>query len=288
MTLASRRTFASTQRATSSLLLLTLFGCASAGAPAPASGEGSVVDVPAPPTEAAGSGEGAAPRGTRSDSPADFAAYIEQLRGARDVSASGDERALYDDALAGERAGDRARARVVYFELVSKHPTSSLIPYAYLSFGEMFAEDAARDPSKRAIARQAFLEVAKYPPPGNGALSYALLRRGEMEDDGARALDAFAKALEGSRSYADAPCSALIGRRAEERMVEAYADVGKPERAFHFFSAKGGKEAAPRMLLQLADAYAQKGDVKSACAALSPARGQPTIAERARNMCSSF
>jgi TolA-binding protein len=78
------------------------------------------------------------------------------------LATTGPDEPLYDDALRFERQGNAAQARRSYYELISKHPSSPLVPYAYFAFGEMFWREAQSDPSKLALAQQAYSEVTKY------------------------------------------------------------------------------------------------------------------------------
>jgi len=70
---------------------------------------------------------------------------------------------LYFAGLEQEIAGDSRKARVSYYELIKRRPNSQYVPYAYFAFGELFFEEAQNDPSKYALAEQAFREVLKYP-----------------------------------------------------------------------------------------------------------------------------
>lgn len=77
------------------------------------------------------------------------------------------DEALYYGALEHELAGDLRNARSRYYQLIAKQPQSKLVPAAYFAFGEMFYVEAPQDPSKWALAKQAYLEVIKYPKPAN-------------------------------------------------------------------------------------------------------------------------
>ncbi len=93
--------------------------------------------------------------------------------------------ARLDEVLHGlafdyELAGDLSNARSVYYDLIKRHPTSRLVPHAYLAFAELFAAEAAGDPSKLPLAEQAYAEVVKYPAPQNGLWAYARFRLAEL------------------------------------------------------------------------------------------------------------
>ncbi len=114
-------------------------------------------------------------------------AYDELVKSFPTSAVAGDD-ALYYDALEHEIAGDAMNARKLYFQLVSTQPSSKWIPFAYFAFGEMFLRDAKSDPSKWALAEQAYHEVLKYP--GAAVVPSALWRSGQSADaqgDAARA-----------------------------------------------------------------------------------------------------
>jgi hypothetical protein len=77
------------------------------------------------------------------------------------------DEADYYLGLERERAGDLRNARRAYYELIANTPQSRYVPLAYFAFGEMFYREGASDPSKLDLARQAYLEVMKYPAPAN-------------------------------------------------------------------------------------------------------------------------
>jgi tetratricopeptide (TPR) repeat protein len=77
------------------------------------------------------------------------------------------DEADYYLGLERERAGDVSKARRAYYELIANSPQSKYVPLAYFAFGEMFYREGASDPSKLDLARQAYVEVTKYPAPAN-------------------------------------------------------------------------------------------------------------------------
>lgn len=70
------------------------------------------------------------------------------------------DQSMYSLGLEYELVGDNLEARKVYFELISKQPSSKWVPYAYFAFGEFFVKDAKSDPSNWALAQQSY-EAAK-------------------------------------------------------------------------------------------------------------------------------
>jgi tetratricopeptide (TPR) repeat protein len=120
-----------------------------------------------------------------------------------------------------EQAGDQANARRVYFELISKMPTSRFIPRAYLAFGELFAGEAASDPSKWELAKQAYIKVLSTPPPANEVYGYAWYRLAYVlmnQGDAARARDAFQKTVDFAASFPQLPGSATLGAEGQQQL----------------------------------------------------------------------
>lgn len=75
------------------------------------------------------------------------------------------DEAWYYLGLEYELAGDMMNARKTYYELIKSAPSSKYVPYAYFAFGEMFFREAKSDPSKWDLAKQAYMEVMKFPSP---------------------------------------------------------------------------------------------------------------------------
>ena len=255
---------------------LSFLGMCACGGGAPAAGPSkpvSTVVVPESKDTDEKSDPTPAPDDRAPPTASDFASCVDTLRAAPSLASAGEDRALYDRALAAEKAGDLSTARKTYYELISKNPTSKLIPLAYLAFGEMFAKEASSDPSKWNIAQAAFQEVLKYPPPENIAYPYASLRYGDslMSSDKQNALSSYTRAAEASQQTQSLPCSNFIFEEAKKRVVEAFASVGAPDKAWSFFVAKYGDSAAKGMLRELSRAYKNQGKNKDACQAVSAA-----------------
>ena len=200
------------------------------------------------------------------------------LRSASDLGAAGEERVLYDAGLAAERGGDAPTARKTYFELIQKHPTSKLIPLAYLAFGELFSVEAESDPTKWELAKASYREVIKYPPPDNVAYFYALLRLGAADrGDPSQALSDFAKASEVTKLHPSSPCASAIADQAREGMVRAFAEAGAPDKAWAFFRAKLGEREGADAMRSLVRSYRGAGKKNEACAAAKGASNLPEL-----------
>ena len=88
---------------------------------------------------------------------------------------------LYQMGLAHELNGDAARARRAYLEVIANHPRSKLVPLAYFAFGELFFAEAADDPSKHALALQAYDPALSLATADAPIVAGALLRAGETK-----------------------------------------------------------------------------------------------------------
>jgi tetratricopeptide (TPR) repeat protein len=181
------------------------------------------------------------------------------------------------EQLAGD---DMMGARRSFFELVQKMPSSPLVPYAYLAFGDMFFADAeAGDPAKYALAAQAYAEVLKYPPPANRAYAYAQHQRGliaRRSGDGQAALSGQRSAIAALTQHRAAPLRSELLSASRRELALAYADVGEPGKAIAFFEASDA-EGAPGLVIALGREYTKRGAVREAIglyeAALVRAKG---------------
>jgi TolA-binding protein len=125
---------------------------------------------------------------------------------------------LYDLAFEHEQAGNLDSARKTYFTLIQSRPGSKYVPLAYLSFAEMFYAEGAQDPSKWAIAQQAYEKVVSYPPPDNHAYGYAWFKLAHVywrEGQGAKAKAAFQKAKSWGQSFPQDPAALSVSQAAE-------------------------------------------------------------------------
>lgn len=216
---------------------------------------------------------------------------IAQLRGnpsADDTAKPGGD-VEYHDGLAAERSGSMNDARKSYFKLVQNYPNSPLIPAGYFAFGEMFANEAKKDPSKAPLAEQSFNEVLKFPPPANKLRSIAQYRLGQVlgATDKARALASLARAAKADREAASDGCAVEVAAAALTASIPIFADVGDPAKAWSFYlglSGDGGRAAQRTLELAERLASARKGDAAVVCLASSVELGataQPDQATRA-------
>ncbi len=152
---------------------------------------------------------------------------------------------LYYLAYEYEQNRDLDRAREVYLELIERAPDSQYIPNAYLAFGELFFVEAMADPSKWALAEQAYRQVVKYPPPRNKVYGYALYKLGYVawnSGEYAQAIQAFKDVIEYANKFEEMPSAKLIRKSARRDLIPVYAVAGKPSRAYKFFRPLSGDE----------------------------------------------
>lgn len=174
---------------------------------------------------------------------------------------------LYYLAYEYEQKRDLTNARQVYLELIEKAPDSPYIPNAYLAFGELFFVEAMADPSKWALAEQAYKEVTKYKPPKNKVYGYAQYKLGYVywnSGDYPRAIQEFKNVIEYANQNEDMPNAKQLRNSARRDLIPVYAVAGKPAQAYNFFrplsgDEKGSQDATLDMLRQLGLAYLDTG-----------------------------
>jgi TolA-binding protein len=150
---------------------------------------------------------------------------------------------LYYLAYEYEQAEDLVNARKVYYELIQKTPNSKYIPSAYLAFGELFFGEAQSDASKFELAKQAYTEVIKYPPPDNKMFGYAHYKLAYVnwnQEDFPRSLTHFKKTIEFADQYPTLPNAGPLAAAARKDLVPVYALSGRPEAAYGFFKGLSG------------------------------------------------
>jgi tetratricopeptide (TPR) repeat protein len=177
---------------------------------------------------------------------------------------------LYYLAYEHEQAGELEKARKVYLQLITKAPKSKYVATAYLAFGELYFNEAAGDPTKWALAAQAYNEVARYPLPDNKVLGYAEYKLAYVywnQGDYQRALTAFKKAIEIGQQNPQLPNAGPLASAARRDLVTVYSLSGQPKKAYDFFRPLSGDAAAENkatlgMMDDLGHAYLDTGHYK--------------------------
>lgn len=172
------------------------------------------------------------------------------------------DQVLWALAMSHGARRDLKNQRSVLYDLIKTRPKSPHIPAAYLEFGELFFVEAQQDPTKLDLARQAYLETMKYPPPDNEVYGYAAYKAGLTDlkrGDAVQALNLFKKAIDHSLQHPRASQSAALGEAAREELLDAYATAGRPEAAYKFLTplAPGGDAVA--YTVQLAERFHERG-----------------------------
>jgi tetratricopeptide (TPR) repeat protein len=153
----------------------------------------------------------------------------------------------YGLGRAHELGGRPDQARKVYLALIQAWPSSDSLPAAYFAFAEMFLAEAAADPSKLALAKQAYRQVVSYPPPDNRLWGHARLRLARIawrEGDFAVALSELKKTIEYGQTYASLPGAEAVAVAARADLVPVFALAGDPRRAHDFVRPLAGDAPA--------------------------------------------
>jgi tetratricopeptide (TPR) repeat protein len=166
-----------------------------------------------------------------------------------------------------EMAHDLASARRSYFELIQKEPNSRYIPNAYLAFGEMFFDEAAKDPSKWDLAVAAYQEVIKFPPPDNKVYGYAWYKLGwtyASKGENDKSLNAFKKTIDYGTQYSQLPGAAKLADVTRKDIIFPFTKSGNPSAAYNFFHAisgdvGGSNEHTFKMMDDLGQSYIDTG-----------------------------
>ncbi|MCL2823080.1 MAG: hypothetical protein FWD57_03735, partial [Polyangiaceae bacterium] len=179
---------------------------------------------------------------------------------------------LYYLAYEYEQAEDLKNARAVYFELIQTAPTSKYIASAYLAFGELFFGEAQADASKFELAKQAYEEVIKFPPPDNKMYGYAHYKLAYVnwnQENFAKSLTHFKKTIEFAEQYPNLPNAGPLAVAARKDLVPVYALAGSPDKAYGFFKTLSGDKAGEdtktfEMMDQLGQNYLDTGSYPEA------------------------
>ncbi len=97
---------------------------------------------------------------------------------------AGTDEVRYFLGLEQERAGNAYEARRRFEEIVKAHPSSKFVAAAWVGLGELSFSEARGDASKAALARQAYEEALKFPPPANWLHDFAKERVDKLTEMG--------------------------------------------------------------------------------------------------------
>lgn len=124
------------------------------------------------------------------------------------AQASDRDEVEYYLAIEYELTGDSMRARRALYELIKSSPQSPFVAFAYFGFGEMFAREGKGDPSKLALATQAYAEALKHQGP---IAADTMWRLGQLEDAQGNAAKAQSWYAKLRASFPDSSAATRIG-----------------------------------------------------------------------------
>lgn len=183
-------------------------------------------------------------------------AYVKIATERRYAKYPRNDEALFNAAALLLRAGKLKQGKKLFVRLIRDHPRSKHIPATYLAFADSYYGQG-----KMPQAMRLYQQVTKYP--GARLYGYAIYKLGWCWynlADHRRALEAFVKIIRSASRWTGVPAAARdrLVAAARRDAVLAYAAVGAPSKAHHFFQRIGGQQAQ-EMLERLARVYADLG-----------------------------
>ena len=149
-----------------------------------------------------------------------------------------------DKAQVKEERENKEKALATYLRLIKEHPKSKFVSAAYIAYGDLYFEDALSGKIDWKIPLEAYDRVIQSgDPPDNKQWGYAQYKKGfiywnlgQYKD----AVTAFKKAIEFGTKYSDLPKAPQIAEEARKELVPVYAEYGKADEAYGFFSPISG------------------------------------------------
>ena len=154
----------------------------------------------------------------------------------------GDE-VLYYLAYEYEQAKALGKARDVYLKLIKDWPKSRFVPSAFLAFGELYFNEAMTDPTRWALAQQAYEKVVSYKAPKNKLWGYAAYKLGYVHWNQGRfekAIDQFKRVIEFGMKHKELPNANGLISAARRDIIPVYALRGDAKKAWRFFDPLSG------------------------------------------------
>ncbi|GAC1536771.1 MAG: hypothetical protein NVS3B10_00880 [Polyangiales bacterium] len=159
---------------------------------------------------------------------------------------------------------NKEKALATYLELIKKRPKSKFVSAAYIAYGDLYFEDALNGKIDWKIPLEAYDRViASGEPPDNKQWGYAQYKKGFIYWNLGQYKDAvtsFKKAIEFGVKFSDLPKAPQIAEEARKELVPVYAEYGKADEAYGFFSPisgdkPGDKTKTINLLEKLGDEY---------------------------------
>jgi hypothetical protein len=149
-----------------------------------------------------------------------------------------------DKAQIKKERESKEKALSTYLSLIKKRPKSKFVSAAYIAYGDLYFEDALNGKIDWKIPLEAYDRVIQSgEPPDNKQWGYAQYKKGfiywnlgQYKD----AVTAFKKAIEFGTKFSDLPKAPQIAEEARKELVPVYAEYGKAEEAYGFFSSVSG------------------------------------------------
>jgi len=170
----------------------------------------------------------------------------------------------HDKAQLKYERESKEKALATYLELIKTRPKSKFVAAAYVAYGDLYFEDALDGKIDWKIPLEAYDRVIQSgDPPDNKQWGYAQYKKGfifwnlgQYKD----AVAAFKKAIEFGTKFPELPKAPQIAEEARKELVPVYAEYGKADQAFAFFSALSGDRPGEKtktiaLLERLGDEY---------------------------------
>lgn len=166
------------------------------------------------------------------------------------------DEALFYYAYTLQAANYAKEARKVFHRLIKDYPNSKYIPEAYLAFADYFFAQ-----NSLANAEQFYDKVLQFPK--SRVYTFALYKKGWVYLNLDRAQDALETFFQVAEKTNGQKGQETLNRAAKKDFVRAYAEVGRPERAYQSFE-RVDKDYAFDMLQILGDIYLEQGKADKA------------------------
>jgi TolA-binding protein len=155
----------------------------------------------------------------------------------------------YAYTLQGAKRVDLARK--VYQQLIQNYPNSKFIPFAFLAFADYFFET-----NNLAQAEKFYDKVLEFPT--SPVYAYALYKKGWVYLNLDRPQDALETFYDVTQKTRGKEKYEILNRASKKDFVRAYAEVGRPQKAYQAFE-RVDKSYAFNMLKILATIYLDQG-----------------------------
>jgi TolA-binding protein len=155
----------------------------------------------------------------------------------------------YAYTLQGAKRVDLSRR--VYHQLIQNYPSSKFIPFAYLSFADYFFET-----NNLVQAEKFYDKVLEFP--STPVYTYALYKKGWVYLNLDRPQDALETFYDVTQKTRGKERYKILNQAAKKDFVRAYAEVGRPQKAYQAFE-RVDRSYAFNMLKILATIYLDQG-----------------------------